>query len=881
MLDSDIENEDEKVMKFDFTLNFNSLGRNTNFMKRHEDIGKEIELPDDEDIKYIFNVVSSLCDPFTQPEENDSVILSVYCLSDVLITLSYMRMSTELEQDDSLSEIVKEADVRSIKFTLSLKFFSLLRCIQHELRADDEIRLRYVKNDQHNWRQQMDKWTPRESIAKEEFSLKLCFSMSCVLLLSIFRLFASDNTCENNNLALNPYLQYFIKLWKCHTNILLLGLEADRLALENADDTPFIVRQVLKGSSSIRYVLAWILNQNPSLLLYRTGYTQDMDEEEKEFAGYYDGNYDLTKESVLDFVHPVMRRIKNGGSLLIDMRLVIAALLIINCGISFTAGQNRIKDVDSVDAGTERLLNQAKPIVELNDLLIDLEYDDQFDEDILYIFECELDDFEEEGLLDHDKGNDEQSSEETELTNEKGVPTAFRVKDETDVDFDSNGNDWRDVPRESNASYQGWFMELLQDYDNSPILAQKESENFFYLWTELEDCFKFLISSQIENDTDVEKKLGQVLINTIAKSIRDECANKFSLSDNEITPDRIYHFWSMAASNEDTRNAQENNNLIVPILRVTNFELLLHNNSKISRCMMDEMLMCPGYRRVLIWFITHNLNLSTMLIDYVYELLVGLRGNSERQKPYKFTRVGQSLVLSDIEKLMLLHEFLTSSSMYLSSTEGIEIDDEYKIVLSETIAKKYMTLICLMINQLINIGIIDLTKKAQHRDSNDVDIYDYTNDLQVLLINWVGKLPEARELFFKTKRMSYGVAGNDNSDGLEATESSESFRQNLISKYSEMSSFEISDDLSKNSKNSQLLANYASSLHNHISVLILAQFKSQKLKHIAGLSLDQVCRDFLFFLDNFNTLSKIDLFAEELFNKIENLITINEHDGKE
>ena len=155
---------------------------------------------------------------------------------------------------------------------------------------------------------------------------------------------------------------------------------------------------------------------------------------------------------------------------------------------------------------------------------------------------------------------------------------------------------------------------------------------------------------------------------------------------------------------------------------------------------------------------------------------------------------------------MLLHEFLTNSGIYLSATDGIEIDNGYKVVLSESIAKKYMTLICLMINQLINIGIINLDRNsASDKSEGEEDIHDYSTDLQVLLIQWIGKLPEARELFFKIKKANYNgdttaieksfaevptVSTNETDNKQDVTD--------LITRYSQMTGAQITEDLEKN-----------------------------------------------------------------------------------
>ena len=70
------------------------------------------------------------------------------------------------------------------------------------------------------------------------------------------------------------------------------------------------------------------------------------------------------------------------------------------------------------------------------------------------------------------------------------------------------------------------------------------------------------------------------------------------------TPDDIYDMWS-----EESK-----------------FERMLYLNQDVAWRLMDEMLMCNGYRRVLIWFITH-MELNHSLIQYIFELVMGLRGS--------------------------------------------------------------------------------------------------------------------------------------------------------------------------------------------------------------------------------------------------------------
>ena len=75
-------------------------------MKRHNKIGILLGLPTEDDIQlqHLFSTVATICDPFTQPEENENSILSLDCLSDVLIALSYTYFKNHAidEEDENL-----------------------------------------------------------------------------------------------------------------------------------------------------------------------------------------------------------------------------------------------------------------------------------------------------------------------------------------------------------------------------------------------------------------------------------------------------------------------------------------------------------------------------------------------------------------------------------------------------------------------------------------------------------------------------------------------------------------------------------------------------------------------------------------------------------
>ena len=58
-------------------------------MKPHNKIRILLGLPEDDiQLQHLFSTVATICDPFTQPEENENSILSLDCLSDVLIRIT-------------------------------------------------------------------------------------------------------------------------------------------------------------------------------------------------------------------------------------------------------------------------------------------------------------------------------------------------------------------------------------------------------------------------------------------------------------------------------------------------------------------------------------------------------------------------------------------------------------------------------------------------------------------------------------------------------------------------------------------------------------------------------------------------------------------------
>ncbi|KAI5958105.1 hypothetical protein KGF57_002913 [Candida theae] len=822
---------DEEIDTVEYQFAIPPKGPVKNFDKRHDLIRKLLNVSiTDTLLKFIFDTVISLCDPFTQPEETEDHILGVSCISDLLISLSY---SFYVEYNDS-----KDLEIHSIKFDISTKFFTLLRLIHDLLNVSDELKLRFVDNSEEKWKSSLKEWTPKPTVAGDELNLELLYSVACVLVMSIQKMFTPRE--GESNLAINPYLQYLIGLWKCHTNIILLGLEIDRRIEFNneeknqEEETPSIVVQVLKGSSSVRSVLAWVINQNPSSAV-DDGVAQETSKLPTSSAK------DLENEPIFNFIEPLARSATNGGAISVDMRLVIIALLILYSSTSFTSEQHRENDSPSINEEQAiRKLNKSRGIAELGDILIDLEYSDRFDEDIKYMLEYDVEDENDEKDSKSPLQGDLNSIAHNEIAEQEAI----------DIQFDDEGRDWRDIARGENVRFNPIFLEKFATYDHGSDKSQ--SDDLFTTWDELYFTFEFLAVCSIEGSPEAEAKIGQSVINTVSKAIKDEIEDR----ETTITPDLIHKYWSSPASEMDIKKVQDNNKLLIPIFGITKFELMLQSNSKLARAAMDEMLMCNGHRRLLIWFITHDLNLSNLLIDYVFQLAVGLRGSPETSAPYLFSRQGGKVILSEVEQSMLLHEFFTTSAFYLSANDGLEIDDGYEVVLAESIAKKLMILLCLMISQLIKLDVIKIRNK-----NNKDDIHNYNNELQVLLIGWIGKLPEARQLYFRIK-------STQNDQGQGSTEHSTSVdplqRQRLLKKYTDMTATDIESDMEANNLNARIIDEYAKRIETGL-LAVLSKGKIAKSSTVQ--------EDFNTFLINFNTLCKIESFAEYLFEKFEAVIT--------
>lgn len=691
----------------------------------HQKLADRLRCGDDTPLERLFLMLAALCDPLTQPEDSDDLPLSVDVLGDIAMALAYQML---LEERASGEVVLTTApDVASLRFSISLKLFELIQSIHRVLRADDELRLRYLRTSRGNWTDTARYWLPEfgEEPDATDTPLKLLYYIACVAIMGLYKLF---HTNGNYNAALNPYLEYLLRLWKTHTSIVALALEMDRELEEKAWedqneylDTPEIVRCTLLGSSALRAVLAYVLEQTvgePSDLL----------------------RHDITVEPLIDFYDPLTRSAKNCGSIVGDQSMLMITTLIVRLTVQFTpragdamhAAHTDFPAFDEKDF-LHRSVKRIIPFTFAGDLLVDLYYRDQFDEDIKYVF----------GYYDSDEESDDVASLAS-----SDIPGMAKRLREDELEFDADGRDWRDCPRGLNVKFDPAFVDMEAKDVSS---GDASSSNYFFAsWSELHQALEFLALAKIEHvDTFIER-VGQVIVNTIARAVRDELSAKTA----RISPDKIHRHLVLPALADFIAQIKDEL-LVATLLTPTNFELILRRNPQCALCIIDEMLMCKGLRRSLIWFLTHSVNPLMVLINYLYELVAGLRGNSSRQTKYHFSRQG-ALEISQVEELMILHELFAGAFKWFS---GDDVN-----VIPALNAMRLVSYICLMIQRLLKDGII--------KENSDDYFEDYSLDIQVLLFPWVGKVPEARDLFFKFKLDAFrrAVSDDEHSDEMDDTE---------------------------------------------------------------------------------------------------------------
>lgn len=688
------------------------------------------DVKNDEELTMIFYLATYLSDPYVQPEENDEVVLSLDLLADVLLALTYQYYSQADIPD------LQDADSETMKFAISTKFFILAQEINNILLVHDEVGLRYCEMENYDQMKGLFTYWKRLN-SMNTVIMRLMFPVLCLLHMAIFKCFVDPNDFDGHNLSLNPYLSYMVRIWKGHTNILilLLTLEGSTLwekLLGEYHEGKEFVRVLLKGSSAVRCTLAYILNQNPSLNLWDSDDIESDGEEDLNLLI----NHDIKNETLLNFMEPLARECLNGGALLVDMRMIVMAQYYLTAGslpFEMWEKENKNRFLLGKDAAI-RLMNREKNLNQLGDLLVDLDYDDRFDEELRYILEVEYADTDEE-FEEENEGENEHKGTRKHDTRTSSLP--MRVLEKDAIETDHLGRDWRDEARDANRISTAQFMKDAE---------HPEDENLFYQnWSSLENVFERMLEP--ESADHIIENEGKRLINTVALSIRSEEYGSFT---NDITPDKIYELLSLL----NERDKMFSGLMEYPI---SNFEVILKFHTLLACKIMDEMFMCRGYRRTFVWFLTNNVNYSLILLNYIFELLTNLRGRDDLDG-LNFTREGDHVILSDVEILMFLHLLFTNVQSYLNS-----FADNHALL---SLRKKFIEVLCLMIRNLIERGTIVLGPRKDEKDYLD----DYANDLLSLLVSWIS-IPAARELYFSIRNELYG--GNQESTNLESDEKSE------------------------------------------------------------------------------------------------------------
>lgn len=692
-------------------------------------------------LKVQFKVIAGLVDPLTQPLPNDSNVISLDLIYQMFIGLIGGHFGVKTLSNEEGFDW---------KFMVCFNMQKIINQSLMRLNCEDYDRLASINNNsEQHWKNDLDKWLPQTLNTQD---LELVYMIDILAVYTIYSLYSHLPT------QMNPFLTSLIQLWKNLSCVILHGLEIDRLEeAHETFETPLLVRATIRGASALRAVVATILNQHVQ-----------------------ENQHDFKHEALNTFMSPYGRKLCQ-GTLLADLRTHAAAMLAMGSDLQ-----------------------------DITELLADLQAGDRFDEDVRYMFDYEYDDYNDTEEVDEYELKQNASSGEPELVdgrrrrcncifeddkvlqndeykvmnhnthdlmNGELLPEAIKSKPseypnvsdgqfasrvKSLFEFDRSGKDWRDTPRGFNLYFSPTYHFIqsprLDDVYKLILKATTEKLN-------MKDSMRLLESVascvKIEQENMVLQNVGTKEISKPEST--DESQPKL------ITPDDIYEI----------------------LCEESAFERMLYENQELSWRLVDEMLMCSGYRRVLIWFITH-MEISHCLIHYIFELAMGLRGQkistklSEQEKKnvllsdlmvddetvegdnsiFKFSRQG-NILLSDIENKMLLQEFFTSAAIYLATNGGHDssiLDATHDRSVSNPVKEGdnvslysigLIKLICYMVQTLLNNKKFDFGKS------------ECTFELQTLLMNWIGIIPEARDLFFTLKSQVGSSSAEEDASNIE------------------------------------------------------------------------------------------------------------------
>lgn len=780
-------------------------------------------------IEKLFLSLATLCDPYTQPSstgENNEMILSADLISDLIISLHY----------SDYIDINNKGNIFNLpKFDFAFDLAQIIEKIMIILNSDNETNLMNINNDELNWENELSKWLPHNSfsnivnIASDFHHLMLLYTILTVSLLIISKLYN-----DIGNICLNPFLSLFLQLWKNLTKIIYLGIEIDRRDEDNGfPGYPEVIRYMIKGSSAARSMISLILNDDFSKRFHDLKHESLINFMRPWGRKFTNGSITrdirvfvaalLALGSELDSVTELLFNFDPEDRYDEDIRYMFDMELedIENSSNNNKRdnnpneeyNNNNNKEDEEEDEEDEyhnvhKESNIKRKLINGNQFIEIESHSDEFDTDNLNsnntIYDlhpdckCEFEDFESDYEYDENEDEDfdnedeivdnetniERIKEIKQLDNEKFIndieklshlsnidlkdldietiqklhleavhsinsaPLAIRTISNKKLEIDSKGRDWRDIPRGDNQILTKEFIKLLQDSISDSTIFLTPIENLL-------NSMKLMIKETLDSKT-CEK-----IIRSVAWVVQYEHESKLMTdeeaklnNDPNVNADVIYNF----LKSDD------------------NFVKMMSFNPSSSFFIIDELLMAEGYRRVLIWFLTH-LPLNQWLINYFHDLLIGERGNPKSDDNattstrFTFSRKG-ALILSDVEKSMLLHEFLSNAVIYLSRGSSFELEDilennnnnennsnKIKIIeensssfiTNRSNAQKLIKVICLMLKSLESHEVIN------PKDS------EYRVEIQTLLVQWVGVgfVPEARELFFKYSNNNDNNSNND------------------------------------------------------------------------------------------------------------------------
>lgn len=666
----------------------------------YEPYAKEEEPDEPSMLRFLFETMAGLCDPYTQPSstgESNEFILSLDFVSNILLALCLEKKYKYFDICISLTKIIERI------------------CIYFN--CYDELKMPEIDDvfDNTKFLSQLNQWTPPEYLYMrrevfDEHDLQLLFTIISLSFYTIGNTYT--NYLGQTNISLNPFLHFFIKYWKIHTKVVILGIEFDRECEQRhiecpSPEYPEIIRHMIKGSSAVRNVLLIMLN----------------DEFDKRM-------HDLKHESLINFHTPWGRRSGN-GSLKCDIRFYVSSML-----------------------------SMGESLLEVTSLMVNLEPDDKYDEDINYIFDYELDNEDLYEKVDEDElheeaggvvvnGGNYELHPDCHCTFSESIDDESVYDDKTDNDSDDNNSENGDDDDKVHYKYldnngaemkyyemNGCFYssetgkkiseeEFLIDLNPilqipHQVLLKNDEEEQDEKWADIVRGDNVMMSKEFEklnrppctleevkkifekltNDV-VGKKEGEKVVKTIAFVVLED-------DNDESLPMRLFNIYQLLVGSD--------------------FHKLISLNPSILFQIVDEMMMAPGYRRPLIWFLTH-LHLSLPLIQYFLELVI--------EKRDVWSRVG-NLQLSEIEIKMIIHEFLANATVSLSKgtmiklpSENVE-SEEKQTTFKAVQGRQMIKLICVMIQRLMEVDILTA---------------EYHKAITTLLFPWSFIVNEAKDIY--------------------------------------------------------------------------------------------------------------------------------------